>query len=150
MLLRHRVGVERVLAPQIQPLHDGIDHLLPCRTELLGSGSQEYGAISGEICVERLADPSQRVGPGVVNRRTNVPAPKAGDMVKPPDDVIRAHGAKQEHIQGQGSGTDVAVPEHEAAEQPGLRTVGGVGRVLGHEVEHAVGQLVVVDPRVPR
>ena len=24
------------------------------------------------------------------------------------------------------------------------------GRVLGHEVEHAVGQLVVVDPRVPR
>ena len=61
-----------------------------------------------------------------MNRRTNVPAPKAGHMVKPPDDVIRAHGAKQEHIQGQGGGTDVAVPEHEAAEQPGLRTVGGV------------------------
>ena len=100
MLLRHRVGVERVLARQIQPLHDGIDHLLACRTELLGSGSQEYGAISGEICVERPADLSQRVGPGVVNRRTNVPAPKAGDVVKPPDDVIRAHGAKQKHIQG--------------------------------------------------
>ena len=24
------------------------------------------------------------------------------------------------------------------------------GRVLGHEAEHAVGQLVMVDPRVPR
>ena len=145
---------------------------------------------AARVCVERRADLSQRVGPGVVNRRTNVPAPKAGDVVKPPDDVIRAHGAKQEHIQGQGGGADVAVPEHEAAEQPGLRTVGGVversvavheeqehvsisqigagrnpfgtddavlvterqvpGRVLGHEVEHAVGQLVVVDPRVPR
>src|SRR6185503_10999474 len=80
--------------------------------------------------------------------------------------------------------------EYEAAEQPGVRTVGGIveiavavneeqehvsvsqigagrnpfgthdavlvaerqvpGRMLGHEVEHATGQLVVVDPRVPR
>ena len=45
MLLRHRVGVERVRARQIQPLHDSVDHLLACRTELLGSSSQEYGAI---------------------------------------------------------------------------------------------------------
>src|ERR671925_1151327 len=82
MLLRHRVGVERVLTRQIQPLHDRIDHLLACRTEFLGGSSQEYGAISGEICVEGRADLSERVGPGVVNRRTNVPAPKAGDMVK--------------------------------------------------------------------
>ena len=111
-------------------------------------------------------------------------------MVKTPDDVIRAHGAKQEHIQGEGGGSDVAVPEHEPAEQAGMRGVGGVveiavavheeqehvsvsqvgagrnpfstidavlvaerqvpGRVCGHEVEHPAGQLVVVDPRVPR
>ena len=111
-------------------------------------------------------------------------------MLEAPDDVIAAHGAEQEHIQGQGGGTDVAVPENEPAEQAGVRRVGGVveiavavheeqkhvsvsqvgagrnpfgaedavlvaerqvpGRVLGHEVEHPAGQLVVVDPRVPR
>jgi hypothetical protein len=119
-----------------------------------------------------------------------VAAPEAGHVLEAPDDVIAAHGTKQEHIQGKGGGADVAVPEHEAAEQPGLRSVGGIfeisvavheeqehvsvsqvgtgrnpfgthdtvlvterqvpGRVLGHEVEHAVGQLVMVDSRVPR
>ena len=61
-----------------------------------------------------------------MNRRTHMPAPEAGDVVKAPDDVIPAHGAEQEHIQGQGGGTDVAVPEDEPAEQAGVRRVGGV------------------------
>ena len=119
-----------------------------------------------------------------------MPAPEAGHVLKAPDDVIAAHGAEQEHIQGEGGGTDVAVPEDEPAEQASVRRVGrvveitvavheeqehvsisqvGAGRnpfsaehavlvaerqvpggVLGHEVEHPAGQLVVVDACVPR
>jgi hypothetical protein len=33
-----------------------------------------------------------------------VAAPEAGHVLKAPDDVIRAHGAKQKDIQGQGGG----------------------------------------------
>ena len=117
-------------------------------------------------------------------------APEADDVLEAPDDVIAADGAEQEHIQGEGGGTDVAVPENESAEQASVRRIGrvveiavavheeqkhvsvsqvgagrnpfsaedavlvaerqGPGRVLGHEVEHPAGQLVVVDPRAPR
>jgi hypothetical protein len=63
--LCHRVGVEACLRAPIQRLHHRLDHLLACLTELLGGGSREDGAISGEICVERRADLSERVGPGV-------------------------------------------------------------------------------------
>jgi hypothetical protein len=56
-----------------------------------------------------------------------VAPPEAGHVLKAPDDVIRAHRAKQEDIQGQGGGTDITVPEHEAAEQPGM---GAVRRIV--------------------
>ena len=119
-----------------------------------------------------------------------MPAPEASDVVKTPDDVIRTARAKQEHIQGEGGGSHVAVPEDEPAEQAGMRGVGGIveiavavheeqehvsvsqvgagrnpfsavhavlvaerqvpGGVIGHEVEHPGGQLVVVDPRIAR
>jgi hypothetical protein len=118
-----------------------------------------------------------------------VAAPEAGHVLKAPDDVVPAHGAEQEDIQGQGGGTHVAVPEDEPAEQPDQGAVGGIveiavavheeqehvlvsqvgarrnpfgtedavlvgerqvpGLMPGHEVQHAAGQLVVVDPRVP-
>src|SRR3954468_8300138 len=117
-------------------------------------------------------------------------APEADDVLKAPDDVVAADGAEQEHIQGKGGGTDVAVPENESAEQTSVRRIGrvveiavavheeqkhvsvsqvgagrnpfsaehavlvaerqGPSRVLDHEVEHPAGQLVVMDPRVPR
>src|SRR4051794_29485285 len=111
-------------------------------------------------------------------------------MLKTPDDVVSAHQTEQEHIQGEGGGTDIAVPENESAEQAGVRAVRGIvevavavheeqkhvsvsqvgarryafgavlpilvaerqmpSRVLGHEVEHPAGELVVVDACVAR
>ncbi len=142
------------------------------------------------VGVEGRANRLERAGPRVLNRRAHVSAPEADHVLKAPDDVVPAHGAEQEHIQGQGGGTDIAVPEDEPAEQTGVRRVGrvvevavavheeqehvsisqvgagrnpfsaehavlvaerqGPGRMLDHEVEHAAGQLVVVNPRVPR
>ena len=55
-----------------------------------------------------------------------MPAPKAGHVLKAPDDVIAAHQAKQEHIQREGGGTDVTVPENESAEQAGMGAVRGI------------------------
>src|SRR5438034_369361 len=40
--------------------------------------------------------------------------------------VIPAHHSKQEHIQGQGGGTDITVPENESAEQTGVGAVRGI------------------------
>jgi hypothetical protein len=65
-----------------------------------------------------------------------VPAPEASHVLKTPEDVIRAACAIQKQIQGQGGGSNIAVPEYEPAEQAGM---GGVGRiveiaVLIHEV----------------
>ena len=111
-------------------------------------------------------------------------------MLKAPDDVISADHPEQEHIQREGGGTDITVPENESAEQAGVRAVRGIveiavavheeqkhvsvsqvgagrnpfgaelavlvserqvpGRMLGHEVEHPAGQLVVMDTCVPR
>ena len=55
-----------------------------------------------------------------------MPAPEAGHAGKAPDHVIRAHGAKQEEIQGQGGGADVAVPKDEPAKHASVRSVGGI------------------------
>jgi hypothetical protein len=124
-----------------------------------------------------------------VNRRTHLPTPEAGHVLIAPDDVVAADRAVQKHIQGQGGGADVAVPEDEPAEQSRMRYVGGASRsrfpsmrkqeqnaiaqigagrhqlgaiyavlvrererprrVLGHEIEHTRGQLVMVDSCVP-
>jgi hypothetical protein len=40
--------------------------------------------------------------------------------------VIAAHRAVEEHIQGQGGGPDVAVPEDKPAEQASVRGIGGI------------------------
>ena len=191
VLLRQRVGVGGLLPRQVESLHDRVDHLLARRAELLGGSPQEHGAIVVEVCVERRRG-RLGVSPSTPRESTH-PRAGAGSRQRgesPRSDVIRAHGAKQEQIQGQGGGADVAVPEDEPAEQSGVRSVGGIvetsvavheeqehvsvsqigagrypfgtidavlvserqvpGRVIGHEVEHAVGQLVVVDSRVPR
>src|SRR4029079_12667958 len=128
--------------------------------------------------------------PRSLNRRAHVPAPEASDVLKSPDDVIATDQSKQEHIQGESGGTDIAVPKNESAEQTGVRAVRGIveiavavheeqehvsvsqvgagrnlrgaelavlvserqvpGRVLGHEVEHPAGELVVMDTCVAR
>ena len=44
-------------------------------------------------------------------------------MVKAPDDVIAAHGAEQEHIEGEGGGPDV-VTDHD--EEIGTAVVAGI------------------------
>src|SRR5207247_6430721 len=46
--------------------------------------------------------------------------------LKTPDEMISAHRAEQKHIQGEGGGTDIAVPENESAEQTGVRAVRGI------------------------
>ena len=53
-------------------------------------------------------------------------APEADDVLEAPDDVVAADSAEQEHIQGEGGSTNVAVPENESAEQASVRRVGGV------------------------
>jgi len=53
-------------------------------------------------------------------------APEAGHVLKPPDDGVPAHRSIQEHIEGEGGGTHIAVPENESAEQPGMGAVCGI------------------------
>ena len=82
---------------------------------------------------------SERGRPRLLNRRTHVPAPEAGHVLKAPDDVIPADHAEEEHIQGEGGGSDVAVPEDEPAEQAGMRGVGGIVEIavaVHEEQEH--------------
>ena len=55
-----------------------------------------------------------------------MPAPEAGHVLKPPDDVVPAHQSKQEHIEGEGGGTHITVPENESAEQTGVGAVRGI------------------------
>jgi hypothetical protein len=45
-----------------------------------------------------------------LNRRTYVPAPERGHVLKSPNQVIQAYGPKQKQIQGKGGGTYIAVP----------------------------------------
>src|SRR5688572_4994034 len=61
-------------------------------------------------------------------------------MLKAPDDVIPAHSPKQEHIEGEGGGTDIAVPENESAEQAGMGAVRGIveAAVAVHEEQEHV------------
>ena len=61
-----------------------------------------------------------------LERRSHVSAPEADDVLESPNQMIRTDCAKQEQIQGEGGGTDVAVPENESAEQASVRRVGGV------------------------
>jgi hypothetical protein len=55
-----------------------------------------------------------------------VPAPEAGHVLKPPNDVISANHAVEEYVQGQGGGTDITVPENESAEQTAVGAVRGI------------------------
>jgi hypothetical protein len=136
VLLRQRVCLHGLLARQIESLHNRIKHRVARRTELQGDGPLEQSAIDGRVGVERRADSIQRCRPRVLNRRSHVPAPEASHVLKTPDHVIRADGAKQEEIQGQGGGSDIAVPENEPAEQAGMRGVRGIIEVTiaVHEV----------------
>ena len=187
---RQRVRLRGLLLRQLESLNSRVNNRVTRRPEFLGRGPQENEAIVRGVCVERGPDAVERCRPGLLNRRSDVSAPEADDVLETPDDVIAADGAEQEHIQGQGGGTDVAVPENESAEQTSMRRIGrvveiavavheeqkhvsvsqvgagrnpfsaedavlvaerqGPGRVLGHEIEHPAGQLVVMDPRVPR
>ena len=68
-----------------------------------------------------------------------MPAPEAGHVLEAPDDVIPAHRAKQEHIEGEGGGTDITVPENESAEQTGVGAIRGIVEIaiaVHEEQEH--------------
>src|SRR5262245_55721174 len=56
-------------------------------------------------------------------------APEAGHMLESPDKMVAAHCAQQEHIQGEGGGTYITVPENESAEQTGVGAVRGIVEV---------------------
>ena len=179
-----------LLLRHIESLHGRVEHRVTRRSEFLGHRPKDLRPIVRGVCVEGCADVVQRRRPRILNRRTHVPAPEASHVLKAPDDVISAHQSEQEHIQGEGGGTDIAVPENESAEQTGVRAVRGIveiavavheeqkhvsvsqvgagrnllgaelavlvserqvpGRMLGHEVEHPAGELVVMDACVAR
>src|SRR5204863_8187507 len=112
---------------------------VPRLSQFLCGGTQEQGAVIRSVVVERCADAVERRGPRILNRRPDVPAPEAGYMLETPDDVIPAHHTKQEHIEGEGSGTDITVPENESAEQTGVGAVRGIVEVsvaVHEEQEH--------------
>jgi hypothetical protein len=65
--------------------------------------------------------------------------------------MIRAHGAKQEQIKGQGGGADVAVPKDEPAKHASVRSIGGIVEVpiAIHEKEEHVSISQVGAGRYP-
>src|SRR4029450_8311385 len=65
--------------------------------------------------------------------------------------MIRAYGAKQEQVQGQGGGADVAVPKDEPAKHASLRSIGGILEVpiAIHEKEEHVSISQVGAGRYP-
>src|SRR6185436_8897621 len=78
------------------------------------------------VCVECCAHVVERRCPRVLNRRTHVPAPEASNVLKTPNQMISTHHPKEEHVEREGGGTDIAVPENESAEQTGVRAVRGI------------------------
>ena len=96
-------------------------------------------AIVRGVSVEGLVDARERAVPRLLDRRPHVPASEASHVLKPPDDVIAADDAEQEHIQGEGGGSHITVPEDEPAEQARLGTIRGVIKVtiaVHEEQEH--------------
>src|SRR2546425_4400653 len=190
ILLRQAVRLRGLLLRHVESPHDRVEYRVARRTELLGGGPQEEGAIGGRVRVEGGTDRMQGCRPCLLDRRADVPAPEASHVLKTPEQVIRAAGAIQKQVQGEGGGSYIAVPEYEPAEQAGMGGVGGIveiavliheedehvpvpqigaGRnpfstvdavlvaerqgprgMIGPEVEHPAGQLVVVDARIAR
>src|SRR4029450_13588286 len=87
MLFRQGVRLRGLLLRQLESLNDRIEHRVTRRTELLGGGPQEKGAIGVRVGVEGCANGIERCRPRVLNRRTHVPAPEACNVLKTPDDV---------------------------------------------------------------
>src|ERR1700694_4389667 len=128
-----------MLLRQVQSLHHRLKDRLARRTELLGDSPQDDGAVESGIGIEPGADVVERTGPRLLNRCPHVPAPEASDVLKAPDEMIAAYGAEQKHIEGQGGGTDIAVPENEPAEQAGfaaVRRVVEIAVAVHEEQEH--------------
>src|SRR6185295_1344478 len=105
-LLRERVRLGGLLLRYIESLNGRVEHRVASRPEFLRHGTQDSGAIVRGVRVECRADVVQRRRPRILNRRAHVPAPEASDVLKAPDDVIATDQSKQEHIQGEGGGTD--------------------------------------------
>src|SRR5262249_47219108 len=119
-------GLGGLLPRQFESRRGRIENLLAARPEFMGGRPMNHGAVVREIRVECSAHGAKRVRPRFLDRRSNVAAPEASHMLESPDDVVPANYSVQEHVKGQGGGSDVAVPEDEPAEQSSMRTIGGV------------------------
>src|SRR3984893_2909496 len=139
VLLRERICLGGLLLRQFKSLCDRAEYRLSRRTDLLGASPQENRAIAGGIGIESCTDGVERCRPCVLYRCPHVPAAEASYVLKAPDDVIATNGPKQKHIQGEGGGSDIAVPEDEPAEQTSMRAVGGIVEIavaVHEEQEH--------------
>ena len=74
VLFRQGVRLRGLLLRQLESLNDRIEHRVTRRTELLGGGPQEKGAIGGRVGVEGCANGIERCRPRVLNRRTRAGA----------------------------------------------------------------------------
>ena len=108
--------------------------------EFRGGSSPHHRAIGSRIRIQRLTARRRGYVHASWIVAPTMDAPEPGHVLEAPDDVIRAHDAKQEHVQGEGGGAHVTVPEDEPAEQPGPRPVGRVvdAPVPVHEEEKQI------------
>src|SRR5262245_5051068 len=136
---RQRVRLGGVLLRQLESLYSRVNNRVTRWPEFLGRGPQEDEAIVRGVGDEGGPDTVEGCGPGLLNRRAHMSAPEADDVLKAPDNVVCTNRAEQKDIQGEGGGTDVAVPENESAEQTGMRRIGRVVEIavaVHDEQEH--------------
>ena len=120
MLLRECVRLAGLFLRQIESLDGRIKDRVACGTELLGDRSQESRLIVRGVGIEGGVDVVERRCPLLLNRCSDVAAPEAGHVLKSPNQMVSTHHPKEEHVECEGSGAHIAVPENESAEQTGV------------------------------
>src|SRR5947207_3730323 len=86
MFFRQRVRLSGLLLRDFGLANGRLEYRVPRRSELLGGGAQEQGAVIRGVVVERCTHAVQRRRPRSLNRRPHVPAPEAGHVLETPDD----------------------------------------------------------------
>jgi hypothetical protein len=71
VLFRQRVRLDGLLLRQIESPHNRLEHRIPRRSEFLGSGPQDQGAVIRGVCVEGCTNAVEGRRPRLLNRRAD-------------------------------------------------------------------------------